>query len=72
MFKQPSGNFTIYDPAYPRVDPDISTPVRKAMVDLEKKIRSDALETGAFFESDGKISLKRQGQTDRVAYTILY
>lgn len=70
LFKQPSGNFTIYDPAYPRVDPDISTPVRKAMVDLEKKIRSDALETGAFFDSDGKISLKRQGQPDRVAYTI--
>ncbi len=69
-FKQPSGEFTIHDIGYPRVEPDTSTPVRKAMVAFEDKIRRDTeFETGAFFDEHGNMLLKRTGLPNQVRYT---
>ncbi len=59
QFKQPSGEFTIYDPGYPRVKADVSTPARKSAVALEEKIRNDSLETGVFFTDDGTLGACR-------------
>jgi hypothetical protein len=67
-FKQPQGEFTIYDPGFTRVGPDISTPARATAVQMEKAIRNEANEFGAFFDADGKVLLKRSGLPDRVTY----
>lgn len=68
-FRQPSGQFTIYDPGYARVAPDVSTPARAAAVQLEERIRRDDRETGAFFAPDGAMVLKRTGAPDSVTYS---
>lgn len=67
-FNNPSGQFTIYDPGFPRVAPDVSTPARAAAVELENRIRTDERETGALFGPDGKMLLKRTGQPDQVTF----
>jgi hypothetical protein len=69
-FKQPKGEFTIYDPGYKRVAADVSTPARATAVKFEETIRRNDYETGAFFGKDGKMLLARAGQPDRVAYTV--
>lgn len=67
-FRQPTGEFTVYDIGYPIRKPDVSTPARRAAVEIENRIRGDALETGAFIGDDGSILLQRQGQPDRVGF----
>jgi len=68
-FRQPKGEFTIYDPGYKRVAPDTSTPARAAAVKLEDRIRRDSQETGAVFAPDGRMLVSRQGVADSVAFT---
>lgn len=65
-FKQPSGEFTIYDPGFARVAPDVSTPARAAAVKIEDKIRDQKNEFGAFIAPDGKVMLQRSGLPDKV------
>ena len=67
-FNQPQGIFTIYDPGYKRVVPDLSTPARAAAVKFEETIRRDSMETGAFFRVDGSMLSKRAGLPDRVRF----
>lgn len=69
-FNQPSETFGAYDPAAPRVPPDISTPARAAAVRIEDEIRHDQLETGVFIAQDGWILLRKQGEPDRVGFTV--
>ncbi|UZR29072.1 structural protein [Methylococcus mesophilus] len=68
-FKQPPGEFSIYDPEAPRGKPDVSTPLKRAVVKLEDSIRQQASETGAFFGSEGNVILQRSGKADKVAFT---
>ncbi|WP_200919834.1 hypothetical protein [Duganella sp. Leaf126] len=67
-FRQPPGDFTVYDSTYPRTLPDTSTPARQQAVAIEERIRDDTLETGAFVAPDGKVLAQRQGQPDRVTF----
>lgn len=67
-FNQPQGIFTIYDPGYHRVAPDLSTPARAAAVTFEETIRRDSMETGAFFRMDGTMLSKSTGLPDRVRF----
>lgn len=69
-FKQPKGEFTIYDPGYKRVAADVSTPARTAAVKFEETIRRNDHETGAFFRKDGAMLLARSGAPDSVTFTI--
>lgn len=68
-FKQPSETFSIYDAGVPLMEPDTSTPLKKAIIDVENGIRNNELETGAAFNSDGVILFKRQGLPDQVTLT---
>lgn len=67
-FQQPHGGFTVYDPGYPRVAPDVSTPARAAAVKIEDVVRGEKNEYGAFIGADGAVLLRRAGQPDRVTY----
>lgn len=49
-FRQPTGEFTVFDAGHPVSTPDVSTPARRAAVEIEKRIRGDSLETGAFID----------------------
>ncbi len=69
-FNQPSGAFTIYDPGFKRVAPDMSTPARAAAVRFEETIRRNDRETGAFFNKNGALQLARSGEPDRVAFKV--
>jgi hypothetical protein len=69
-FKQPTGEFTVYDAAHPTVKPDISTPARRAAVGIEEQIRKDRLETGAFIGRDGSVLFQRQGEPDSVGVPV--
>lgn len=68
-FKQPKGEFTIYDPGYKRVAADVSTPARTAAVKFEEGIRRDDHETGAFFGKDGALLMMRSGSPNQITYT---
>lgn len=68
-FKQPAGEFGIYDPATPRTKPDTSSPLKRAIVELEDRIRKQDFETGAFFDDEGVVVLQRSGQPDKVSFT---
>lgn len=65
----PTETFSIYDAGVLSVKPDSSTPLKKAVIALENKIRNDKLETGAAFNQDGDILFSRQGLADRVDLT---
>ena len=67
-FKQPQGEFTVYDSTYPRTLPDTSTPARQQAVAIEERIRHDKLETGALIGADGQVLLQRQGMPDQVRF----
>lgn len=69
-FQQPQGNFTVYDPGYPRMAPDTSTPARAAAVQLEDRIRRDEIETGAAFAADGRLVVMKKGAADQVEFTV--
>jgi hypothetical protein len=69
-FNQPSGAFTIYDPGFKRVAPDVSTPARAAAVKFEETIRRNDHETGAFFGKNGALQLARSGEPDRVSFKV--
>lgn len=68
-FNQPTKGFTVYDPGHPRVEPDVSTPARKAAVALEEKIRRNDMETGIAIDADGSVLLSRKGRADQVGFT---
>ena len=72
QFKQPAGHFTPYDDGYPKVTPDTSTPLKKAVIAFEDTIRNDTgLETGAFFNEDGFFALgPKTGKPDRVGFSV--
>jgi hypothetical protein len=65
-FRQPKGDFTIYDAAVPKTIADTSTPLKAAVIQFEDEIRGSGLEVGAFFASDGKLVLRREGDADRI------
>lgn len=65
---QPTWNFSVYDLAYPRHVPDISTPARKAAVAFESVVRNDVVENGAFFKADGTLILRRVGMANRIPF----
>lgn len=67
-FAQPQGGFTVYDPGYPRVAPDVSTPARAVAVKIEDAIRGESNEFGAFISRDGQVLLRRAGQPDSITY----
>lgn len=68
-FKQPTGEFTVYDRGYPVSKPDISTPARAKAVEIESGIRTNKLETGAFIDRNGNVLLQRSGEADRVTFS---
>jgi hypothetical protein len=69
-FTQPAGEFTPYDTDYPSANPDISTPLKAAIIRFEDAVRSDlATEHAALLDSQGAILLQRSGQSDRVTFT---
>lgn len=68
-FKQPTGEFTVYDRGYPTAKPDVSTPARKTAVGLENTIRADDHETGAFIDAEGKILVRKSGQPNQVSFS---
>lgn len=68
-FKQPSETFGIYDPGVPIVKPDTSTALKKAVIEVEDKIRNDDLETGIAFNESGLILFQRQGMSDVIQLT---
>ena len=65
----PTETFSIYDAGALPIKPDTSTPLKKAVIELEDEIRKDKLETEAAFNQDGDILFKRQGLPDRVDLT---
>lgn len=67
-FKQPTGEFTVFDTGYPSTRPDVSTASRRAAVQVEENIRKDKLETGAFIDKNGAVVLQRQGEPDHVGF----
>ena len=67
-FLQPSSTFSSYDPGSPRVQPDTSTPSRSTAVQIEDEIRRDAVETGAFIATDGRLMLRKTGVPNRVSF----
>ena len=67
-FRQPTGEFTVFDAGHPVSTPDVSTPARRAAVEIEKRIRGDSLETGAFIDKSGAVILQRQGEPDHVGF----
>ena len=67
-FRQPPGEFTVYDSTFPRTIPDTSTPARQAAVAIEEKIRHERLETGTLISADGQTILQRVGEPDRVRF----
>ncbi len=69
QFRQPRGEFTVYDAGYPIGTPDVSTPARAAAVKLENEIRADRLETGAIIDQFGAVLVRKQGQPDRVSFS---
>ncbi|WP_202412764.1 hypothetical protein [Duganella lactea] len=69
-FKQPQGEFTVYDSTYPRSLPDTSTPARQQAVAIEEKIRHDKLETAALIDTDGRVLAQAQGRPDQVSVPI--
>ncbi|MFT4243551.1 MAG: hypothetical protein QM569_14860 [Acidovorax sp.] len=68
-FKQPRGDFTVYDGAYPQKTADTSTPARAAAVALENQVRRDDLETAAFFSPAGAERIRKTGQPNMVSFT---
>lgn len=68
-FKQPSGQFTIYDSTQLAVPADVSTPLKLAVVTFENQIRGDKLETGAFFDEVGHMVVQRQGVPNQVSFS---
>jgi len=66
---QNSWDFSVYDPNYPRVSPDISTPVRLAAVKFEENIRNDSNENGAFFRNDGTLILSKVGTPTNILFS---
>lgn len=69
-FKQPTGEFTVYDRGYPVSTPDTSTAARAKAVEIETAIRNDKLETGAFIDRNGRVLLQRQGEADNVGFPV--
>lgn len=67
-FKQPPSDYNVYDPQVPKVKPDTSTPLKRAVIDLENAIRRQNFETGAFFDHDGRILLIRHGPANKVSF----
>ena len=72
QFKQPRGIFTPYDDGFPKVRPDVSTPLRQAVIAFEEAHRDDTRrETGAFFNDDGSYALgPKTGKPDRVGFMV--
>jgi hypothetical protein len=66
---QPTWDFSVYDPAYPRQAPDTSTAARRVAVAFENAVRNEAVENGAFFKADGTLILKRVGFADRIPFS---
>lgn len=70
QFKQPpSETFSIYDSGAPIVKPDVSTPLKKAVVKFENEIRAKDVEHGAFFGFDEKsLILSGKGDASKLAF----
>lgn len=66
---RPLCGFTIYDPGFPRKTPDSSTPARAAAIALENSIRGNPYETGAFFNANGSLIIRKVGMPDRVNFS---
>lgn len=69
-FRQPKGEFTVYDSTYPREEPDVSTPARAAAVVIENGVRFDEKETGTLIAADGRLILQRIGEPNRVRFPV--
>lgn len=65
-----TAGFSIYDIGHPKGTPDRSSPSRDAAVSLEDQIRTDSLETGAFFARDGQLVVRKTGAPHRVTFTV--
>jgi hypothetical protein len=59
---------SVYDLLTPRCAPDISTPARQAAVTLENSIRTNIFETGAFFNSNGRLITQKVGTGSQVRF----
>lgn len=69
-FQQPpSESFSIYDDSVPKSIPDTSTPLKKAVIEQEDKIRHDILETGILFDEDGRVLIQQQGKANEVHFS---
>lgn len=62
----PTETFSIYDAGVLSIKPDTSTPLKKAIVELEDEIRNDQQETAAAFDEQGLLLFRKQGNTDDV------
>jgi hypothetical protein len=68
QFRQPTRH-SIYDATAPRQQPDISTPLKGALIAFEESIRSSSIEIGAFFESKGKELIRGSGLPDQLDFS---
>ena len=68
--RQPQGLFSDYDFSKERGAPDISTPVKSALVAFENKIRLENVEHGAAFDASGVLILHKVGEPDQVAFSV--
>jgi len=59
---------SIYSPNAPLNSPDTSSPARAAAVHLENLIRSDVVETGAFFDINGRLIVRKAGTVNHVRF----
>lgn len=67
-FRQPRGEFTVYDTASQK-QPDQSTPLKREMVAFENRIRTLSIESGAFFDVHGRLLVQTTGTEKDLDFT---
>lgn len=69
QYKQPpSRTFSIYDVNTPSSKPDVTTPLKQAIVTTEDRIRHVDIEIGVFFSKDGRVISHRQGNANSISF----
>lgn len=69
-FRQPHPVFSVYDAGAPSIRPDISTPMRKAAVEFENRIRNEDREHGALFSAHGEMIQQTVGNEEMLGFTL--
>lgn len=64
----PSRTFSIYDVNTPSSKPDVTTPLKQAIVTTEDRIRHAEIEIGVFFSQEGRVISRRQGDVNSISF----